>query len=148
MSQKGVILCTRGVTRVETSIVREALRFIFRSDNSQMLSWGTISIKHSSGVVVFPSVFCRNSQHQLYHDYVYYNSALSVVEGNPTVECTIFQQMAVFLTRAQHKRKSSIYYMLGGLVYENVANIDRLVYKEVSDGLVHQLLKLWLNLRL
>lgn len=134
-----------GSRKVHDVVIRDALAWLFRPQNVQLLSWGTRILTHRGGQTVFPIVIRRKCLEQLYKDYVAERSEHPLQDRLQPLGRTIFGNLVSTYTRGQQKRKGCVDYMLGGLVYDNIKLLAIIVGNEVGDSNVRRKLQMQLT---
>ena len=113
--------------RFHESVIHHLVRFIFRPDNAQLMSWCTVRLKLKGVYHRFPVVRRKGTIEILYEKY---NLELGLRSGVARVGRTVFIQIASKLTCGQVKERESIDYYQHALVFENMNNVMSMVENE------------------
>lgn len=126
---------THSKKRRQDDEIRDALRFIFNLQNVQLLSWGSKSVRLDQKLVTLPAVVRRKTTERLFRDYKAFshNKVIGSTENPKPLGRSAFLQICESVTRRMQKRKSTVDYILGSLVYDN-QRVARSVIKEVLYG--------------
>ena len=109
-------------------VIKEVVKFVFRSDNAQMLSWETKKIKFGKTDLTLPAILRKLPVEVLYKTYFgeYYEHNKRSYLGRTT-----FIKIIRLLTKGEVKQKSCIDYMLSTLVHENFKVVREILKREL-----------------
>lgn len=133
LSGGNIPIVAKRVIRTDESVLRDALKFIFRPDNVQLLAWGTREVRQREGSIYFAAVIRKTSKQQIWRDCLSFRTKHPLSGGHRTLGHTVFLQLVNTFRKGEQKRQTSVYYMLGAIVYDSVALLKSIVQKEVGD---------------
>lgn len=148
---------------ISDSYVKDVIRYIFREDHVQFLSWGTRRLRHNGELKIFPDILRKVSKETIWNNFVREvlsgnvqvdNSSGDGSNGNEEAECnvversdngrscrrsrsqigrTTFLALVGTFTKKQEHRRGCIDYMVDTLIHCNFDNVEKLIKMEVSD---------------
>ena len=110
--------------------IKKCVQFIFRSDNTQNLSWGTRRVRCNGKYEKIPCVLRKMSIISLWRKYNNEPEDSYVVRK---VGRTMFCDIVKTLTKTEVRQKACIDYILCALVYDNVEVCQNIIDGMVSD---------------
>lgn len=112
--------------------MRHALRFIFQPEVIQLLAWGTIRLKFNEEWKIFPGIIQKLSTKHMWRAYRDRASDADGAEAD-IYDRSVILRLVPMMTRVEQKSKSSVDYILGALVHENLETVGRIVDQEMGD---------------
>ena len=117
------------VARVSTKIVEDAVDFIIRSDNIQMLSWGVKIVLLDGEKIEIPALSRKVSKSTMWKKY-----ERAFPDKQQRVQKESFRIIVRTLTARQDKSIAAVDYKVSELVHGNHDRMKRLIKGEVTDA--------------
>lgn len=113
--------------------VWHALRFILEPDDTELVAWGTISLQRDEEWKMFLGIIRKSTTEHLWRGY---RDRACNADGAETdlYGRSLFLRLVRMLTRGVQEGRSSVDYMLGALLYENLEAVGRILEQELSDA--------------
>lgn len=94
-------------TRCADSDIHTCLWFVFREENTQLLSWGSIRVPLNGDFVIFPGILRRTSSEQLWRRYKAQCRSGSG-SGDRLLGRTVFTKIFHTFIRSERKRNTGL----------------------------------------
>lgn len=116
--------------RLEDEVITRALRFLFTSNNIQLMAWGTKRLKIRGGNRRFPMLVRKACIEKIWR--VYKEHSLTGNDSGKSMSRTTFTTIVSTLTTGDIEQRACVDYKLHVLVYENPSTLKKIIEDQIT----------------